>query len=445
MFEDYMVWDDRSEYPMTFAVQMELSGDLNRDAFRAALAKTLLRHPLLQAIVGPGKGGRDCWIAAPDSQVEINWGCPDTAIDLPTGEAIDIRKQIGLRIWVRGDQEHSVVTMQFHHASCDGIGAYQFIGDWLWFYASEVGVPIDQPLPEFDAQALRARIKNSYDVANYNDDSGKFDGKPTRELGIKCLAGVQPLAKPKPAEPKTGSTQTATTGSFPGMCSFEFDAKTYRELRRVGEVRGQSTNELLIERLLVTLRNWNEDNGRLSRKDFCIMMPMDLREIQSRMATAANLVTYALIRRKPSQCVESESLNDSLREEMLSLKHTRQRTPFMNLVAFLRPYPAWLKRWIASRRCMATAIVSNTGDPTKRFITPLPREKQLLRAGNLLMTDIYGVPPMRSGTRLTISIFTYRRVLKICLRCDPHHFNAAQTQSFADSLEASIASLIKKA
>ncbi|MEZ6088814.1 MAG: hypothetical protein R3C05_12470 [Pirellulaceae bacterium] len=60
-FEDYMVWDDRPEYPMTFVVQMEFDGQIDRRAMEEALTLALQRHPLLQAIVQPAKGRRDCW------------------------------------------------------------------------------------------------------------------------------------------------------------------------------------------------------------------------------------------------------------------------------------------------------------------------------------------------------------------------------------------------
>ncbi|QDS90330.1 acyltransferase PapA5 [Rosistilla ulvae] len=436
-FEDYMIWDDRPEYPMTFVVQMEFAGTIDREAIEAALPDALERHPLLQAIVQPAKGNRDCWVNAPQPEIAIDWGDLAKPIDLPAGEAIDVRQDVGLRIWIRSDENQATITTQFHHATCDGIGAYQFLGDWLWFYASHVGQPIDEPLPPLDVKALRQRNRNSFDVENYRLPDGKLDTAETKALGWHCLTGVQALAIPRSMQPEANPRAL-----FPGLCGFEFDKNVYKNLRHVAERRGQSTNELLIERLLVTLRQWNQMQGDRGRRDLCIMMPMDLREIESRMATAANLVTYALIRRKQSECTESEALIDSIRQEMVMLKRNRLRTPFMSMIAHLQRYPTWLKRWLGSRRCMATAILSNTGDPTKRFSVAFPRVKGLLQAGNLSMTDIVGVPPMRSGTRLTISIFTYRRVLKICMRCDPHYYSTAQTEALANEYRASIQRLL---
>ena len=82
---------------------------------------------------------------------------------------------------------------------------------------------------------------------------------------------------------------------------------------------------------------------------------------------------------------------------------------------------------------MTTAILSNTGDPTKQFYAQLPKEGQVLRCGNLLLEDVAGVPPLRPGTSVTISIFTYRRELKICMRCDPNQFSEQDTQQLLDT------------
>lgn len=45
------------------------------------------------------------------------------------------------------------------------------------------------------------------------------------------------------------------------------------------------------------------------------------------------------------------------------------------------------------------------------------------------------------GKRLTISIFTYRRVLKICLRCDPKYFTVANSRAFLAHYVAAISNL----
>ncbi|MCM2374734.1 chromosome condensation protein [Aporhodopirellula aestuarii] len=441
-FEEYMLWDDRVDYPMTFIVKMEFDGEIDRHAITRALPLALDRHPLLQAIVQPAKGNRDCWVAAPNPHVEISWGEIGEPLELPKGEAIDLRSEVGLRVWIRTGEGRCVITTQFHHATCDGIGAYQLLGDWLWFYADLVGEPVDAPLPDFDPLQLRMRVKASYNVERYRDANGKitFDRPEAYRLAIQTMHSLST---------KRGKRETPAGDKpeplFPGLCDFEFDKLRYKKLRHVAEARGQATNELLIQQLLVSLNTWSDLQGDRHRGKYCIMMPMDLREADTRLSTAANLVTYALIRRRRSECVDTPQLIDSLAQELLKLKHTRHTTPFMNVMAFLTRVPTWLKRGFAGRRRLATAIVSNTGDPTKRFSVSFPSVKGLLKAGNLLMTDINGVPPMRNGTRLTISVFTYRRVLKICLRCDPQRFSVEDSRDFLNHYVASIENLLADA
>lgn len=431
-FEEYMLWDDRADYPMTFVVNMEFDGKLDRDAITNALPLALSRHPLLQANVKPAKKNRDCWVAAERPAVEISWGAIDEPLELPRGEAIDLRQEVGLRVWIRAAEDRCVITTQFHHATCDGIGAYQMLGDWLWFYADLVGEPVESALPQFDPLQLRMRVKAAYNVERYRDQAGKitYDRYEATMMALQTMQSLAPVRSSKP--------DTAPEPLFPGLCDFEFDKLRYKNLRHVAEARGQTTNELLIQQLLVSLNTWSQIQGVRQRGQYCIMMPMDLRETHTQLSTAANLVTYALIRRRRSACDDSPAMIDSLAQELLKLKHTRHKTTFMYVLAFLVRCPTWLKRGFVSRRRVATAIVSNTGDPTKRFSVSFPSENGLLRAGNLLLTDINGVPPMRNGTRLTISIFTYRRVLKICLRCDPKYFTVANSREFLAHYVAAI-------
>ncbi len=433
-FEEYMDWDDRDEYPMTFIVELEFTGKLDRQALEAALPEALARHPLLRAWIGKGKGNRDGWIAAEQPNPKLDFGELGKPIDLPFGERIDLRKEVGLRIWVRYDDQRAIITTQFHHATCDGIGSYQFIGDWLWFYAQRVGQPVEEKLPDYDPAGPRARNRANYNPDDYRLPNGKI--RPEYgELKEVVFKGAVPLSRPSP--PKRAE-------SFPGILSTEFNKDEYRSLRLAAESRGQSTNQLLIERLLITVDRWNEQHGQRRSGNYAIMMPMDLRQSGDPNFSAVNVVTYAFVRRSRAGLKDPEQLQDSLREEMVHLMHQRHGGPFMNMIASMRVAPRWFKRFLASKRCLSTAIISNTGDPTKRFNVQFPREGSLIRCGNLRLEDIRGVPPMRMHTRVTISVFTYRRVLKLCMRCDPNCFNSAATQQLLDLYRSEIESIIER-
>jgi hypothetical protein len=425
-FEDYMYWDDQTQYPMTFIIELKLEGRLDRAALENALPKALARHPLLQAVIRRAKGNRDCWVSDPKVQVKIDWGPIGAPLLFAEGEAIDLRREPGVRLWVRYDDTRTEITGQFHHATTDGVGGFQFIGDWFWYYAENVGQPVKDPLPPASPKSLRARGLACYNPELYRMPNGKLRNDYGHSLRM-LWERVAPVASPRRFE-----RSAAERPEFPGIRSFEFNKSQHRQLRYAAEARGQTVNELLIEWLMLAMLEWNRRHRSFRGGSICAMMPMDLREADTPVTSAANIVTYAFIRRSPRELQNEARRVASLREEILKLKHQRHCSPLMNMLAGGLRHPRWLKRLLFSHRCLATAIISNLADPTKRFSVPFPREDGELVVGNLRLVDIRGVPPMRYGTRATLSVNTYRRVLQVFLRCDPHRFSIQDTQQLLD-------------
>ena len=433
-FEHYMLTDDRRDYPMSFVVQLELSGALDRESFEQSVSAAVERHPLLTAIIGPGKGGKDCWIAASNPQPHLDFGGIDDPIGFPGGlEYINIRSEVGLRIFVRYDNENAIVTTQFHHVACDGIGSYHFLGDLLFEYAkrtcdTDLGEPIDLP-----PNRLRARGKASYDMNQFRLANGKY--QRTWDEALTHLVRSNVVLK-------TG--KKLAVRPFPGIQSHTFDRSQYKQLRLAAQSNGQIINDMLVENLFKTLHGWNRERGSfLKRKHVSIMMPMNLREASDNDISACNIVAHAFIRRSWKQMQDKTTFRQQLASELLNVKTNRHKVRFMHMMAGGHYfYPRLLKISLDWKRNLATAILSNTGDPTKQFHAELPREAGAIRCGNLLLEDISGVPPLRPGTNATVSIFTYRRNLKICLRCDPNQFNVDQTKSLLDMYIENIVSEI---
>ena len=425
-FEHYMFVDDRPLHPMTFVVQFQFAGSINRDSFQAAVEASLERHPLLAATIGPGKGGKDCWKKARNPMPLIDWGSLGDPIEFPGGEFIDLRQEIGLRIFVRHDDEVAIVTTQFHHAVCDGIGSYQYLGDLFYEYAIRNGATELPPPIDLPRKRLKERGRISYDMNNFRKPDGKL--MSTWNEALKFLKMTNVTLKPEVKKP------TGFRATFPCIQSFEFDKDEYKGLRHAAQSKGQIINDLLVEKLFVTLSQWEDKSSWFrQRRHVCVMMPMNLREPADNEVSACNAVSQSFVRYKRSAFKDRQQFRNTLGNELLQLKHDRTRIPFMHMLAGGHYfYPKTLKFSLDFKKCLATAILSNTGDPTKQFLMSFPKEKGLLRCGNLLMTDVSGVPPMRPGTNATISIFTYRRVLKICIRCNPNQFKEEDTKQLLD-------------
>ena len=432
-FEHYMVVDDRPRYPMTFIVQLELSGELQSAAFDDAIEKALKRHPLLTAVVGPGKSGKDCWIAAPHLRPYVDWGDLDAPIEFPHGEYIDIRHEIGLRMFVRHDDRKAIVTAQFHHSTCDGIGAYQFLGDVLYYYAQQTGDAELEPLAELDLKRLKGRGKVSYDPNNFRLPSGKYQRNWDEVLAHVVRTNV--VLKAPTSKPTTFSRP------FPGIQSFIFDKSDFKHLRLAAQSRGQIMNDMLLEKLFESLHAWNQKHRWWPlRKHVAVMMPLNLREPTDNDLSACNVVAQAFVRRTAAQVKDKEKFRSDLGEELRDIKHSRHKIRFMHmLVGSQNMYPKLFETMMNWKRSLATAILSNTGDPTKQFYADFPRNKGTVQVGNLSLDGISGVPPLRPGTNVTVSIFTYRRELKICMRCDPNQFSEQDSsellQAFVENLK----------
>ena len=253
------------------------------------------------------------------------------------------------------------------------------------------------------------------------------------------------LGRVSPLQPIKRSAHKSDP-AFPGIQSVTFDKSVYREIRLAAADLGQTPNDMLLEKLFISLQQWNQQQGASGwGRSLSVMMPMDLRERAQQMFSAANVVSYAFIRRNRKVLRDAKLLRNGLREELALLKRDRHNTQFMNLLAGARRRPFAMKATLAGERCFSTAVLSNTGDPTKRFYVQFPREKGCIRCGNLLLEDISGVPPMRPKTRASISIFTYRRELTICVRCDRHHFTPSDTQAFVDMYAENVRSILEPA
>ena len=420
--EKFLWTDDRPRYPMAFVIQLALSGTLDRTAFEAALEGALKRHPLLTSLVRPAKRKARCWVASDGAVPPVDWAEDDVPVSCPHGEWIDLQHEVGLRIWIRQGPDRVRLITQFHHACCDGIGAYRFLGDLLALYGARTAG--QQPAPTLhpvDLTRLRGRANGCMDLAR----SGQNARLTIRSLaqGFQIMGhGCTPLHRPK-----TGAGRPAAP--FPGICSSTFDRSQHQQLRDAAGKLGILLNDLLLLELFYTMHRWNSARRpRSPGRRFRIMMPVDLREIDDYETPAANILGYTLITCGAAQLRDRQRLAEGIREETALIKHDRLAKRFVDTITGAGNIRGLLPLLLAMPRTLATAILSNVGDPSRRFTARFPRNAGRAVCGNLTLEEITGVPPIRPKTRATFSIFTYNRMLTISLRCDPHLFALDDTQ-----------------
>ena len=442
--DDFFCLDDRPEYPMTFTAHLFFTGEVHRDAFEPSLTEALQRHPLLRALIKPAKAEKPCWVSAGDRFPRVDWGQLGEPFEFEDREAIDLATEVGLRIWVRTSPEASEILLQFHHACCDGTGAYRFIGDLLAEYGLLTAAEETLPAVEFcDQQLLKTRRSKMAGEFVF----GSYLNVTRRGLALMIdvfRRKIAPLST-KQCEPVSASDPQHVAIPFPGIESYSFSGEEYRQLRDVASQAGAMFNDLLLTEMFRAMRDWNRQHTRgWCRHWLRIMMPTDLREKEDILMPAANMTAYSFITRRADACEHPEALLRTIRDETLRIKHEKRGKLFIDAVMASTYIPGLLRFLLNRERCLATLILSNVGDPTRRFLSRFPRQRGKILCGNLRLERVAGVPPLRHQSRATVSIVTYGRELAIHMRCDSRTMSRADARAFLRMYVARLQSHIQQ-
>ena len=434
-----MLWDDRPEYPMVFALQLNLRGELRREVFESSLAEALSRHPLLGALVQRSAQSGPVWALAEGLGPVVDWDVLGVAIGNSRDERIDLSSEVGLRIWVRQGDGAAEVTLQFHHACCDGIGALRFIGHVLAAYGMRTAPANCRPtLHPCDPAGLLKR--------------GQFTTHPPAQgsRARPVLASVRDglrwvTRRPAilcPSEP----TSPVAAASLPFLETYRhtFDVSETERIRRAETRRGATVNDLLLRDMFQTLHQWNTGRESGSAERWLrIAVPVNLRTGDDDQMSAANGVSYTFLTRLGSQCTDSHELLKNIRRETDVITRCRRALLFLRGFQLMERIPGAIPMYMRANRCFATVVLSNLGNLSRHFGAQFPCESDKVVAGNVILEEIFGAPPVRANTRAAFLIGSYAKRLWVCVRCDPRVFPADDAHqllsSYVDRLKRTVA------
>jgi len=212
--------------------------------------------------------------------------------------------------------------------------------------------------------------------------------------------GCAPLYPSKPVR---------TTAACLAFCSHTFSRDEFKELRDAARGSGGMLNDLLLLELFYTMHRWNAARRwRIPRRKYRVMMPVDLRDTRDYETPAANVIGYSFLTHKASDLRDRRRLAGRIGEETALIKYAHLGANFVEMVRIGANVRGLLPLVTSMRRTLATVILSNVGDPSRRFLAKFPRHAGRLVCGNLTLETIRGVPPMRPKTRGAFSISSYR-------------------------------------
>jgi NRPS condensation-like uncharacterized protein len=429
--EKFFLADVRASHPMTFWVYLELAGNVDAEKIQTAYCAALRRHPLLRAYARPGRKGRLYWTEADDSAARITWLATDEPIEFTADERIDLAVEPGLRMWIERGEERTRLSLEFHHACCDGTGAYRFIGDLLAFYGQAFEETAESSTVEpCETSQLRGRLGLQVDL---------WRTRRYFALAKRGFGQLAALVRNRPSQLRGRRKPGSAVPVRPAVFFAGMTAADSQSLRRVAIASSATLNDLLIAALFRTLAAWNDQVGKRSAKSFArVMMPVDLRTGDERGMPAACLTSYTFLTHRLGECVDRVKILGAVSRDTAVIKSSAAAMVFADAVAIAGSAPKVLPLVLSAPLSLASAVLSNPGDPSRRFTATLPRRDGLIVSGNLVLKEITGVPPLRPRTNATFSVSGYGKRLTVSLRCHHSAFDADDARALLDLYMASL-------
>lgn len=443
-FERFMLADDRDEYPMAFWLTTEFSGNFQQAVFEQALLKALGRHPLLRSRIEGARLSQSRWIESVESMPFVDFGLKGVPKRYPAGQGarIDLRRENGLRIWVRTSENGISMSFQFHHACCDALGAMQFLEDLFTGYDHYAHARVGSPPLKALSQSLhstRADFGLSWPE--------KFWRFPIDVVGVLVGLGVFFCIRPVPI----AASQTVSKGDVgpsdkcPELITHTFDESIFTKLQQVARLQKVTLNDIAISDLFCVLRAWNERQKAGSGSPVLrIMVPMSLREANLEQMPAMNYVGMVHLDRRGSRMKSARTLLEGVSWEMRFLKLLRLGISFSRCWKFLAMVPGGQRMMIPLGRCCATTVLSNFGRAFEGCA--LQRRNGRIVLGDMVLQSITGAPPIRPWVRATFTLTSYAERLTLAMHYDRTCLTRADAvailQSYAKRFVANVDTIL---
>ena len=483
-----MLEDDRPSHPMTGVHELTLRGPVETAELRAAVEAARRRHPLLCRIVDASVGP-PAWVSPTAGAAEptgpavrIDRAPAGTPRTHPRGDWLDIRREVGLRVWVRDEPPDADGTplcrlsLAIHHCCADALGGLTFLFDLFAHLSAARGGPPPPPPPPPDPDRLRLRDQ-------IYDRPGRLPGLPKGRLNLwaHLLIGLRGLSvrATLPLAPSPGYERRRSGGEGPAPPVdrvsppriARFSREETERFRAAAKARGVTMNDLILRDLFVSLRTHNlavgaNDLAPGGEAGFLrVSVPVNLRgrddlpgSVRRPAAGArgggarggglsvANKIGMALLTRSPKLAEDPEALLDSVHGEMAWVRKTERGRRFVETIRLAQRVVGRTPGRIVGENCYATAVLSNLGD-LARVIPPALRDDDdhlcapAADPGRTLTAlDYATASPSRPRTRATLLVATYAGRLRLNLRTDPREIAPAH----ADALLADLAARVRR-
>lgn len=418
--EAFMIADGRPRYPMMCDIEVQLQGRIQRQPFEEALAFAVARAPLFRSVLSEDKKRGRVWQLT-DRLPPVDWD--DYGEPCLTGydDLIDLHADPGVKIYVRSGAERSTILIHFHHATCDGLGAFVFVEDLLAGYhnASPGAVPVKPRA--WEPERLKKRCTHQL------ENPGLAQGLYDVYCGIRGAANFF-MERPLPMTAGKSVLSEGAARLQNGLVTMAVDPEATRALRSWTSAQKVTLNDLLLRDLFVALHTWMSSQGHeIGNRRLRILMPQSLRGRGDGAMPSTNDLGFAFLARRGSMIETPQKLLDSLTPELAAIRKDNLSRHFiggLDMVQKLGLLP-WL---LNGSSCFSTAVLTNFGNAWRRFQTKLPPAQGGLLAGNLVYDGLVGTPPCRPNTGAAFSVTTTANQIILSVKHDPYHYSREESK-----------------
>ncbi len=418
-FEAYMLTDHRHDYPMHFYFRMELKGHLRPEYFKQALTESIQRHPLLRAKARQRFGRASVW--EPSDGICIR-PCRQGFADLSQvleAPHIDVTAESGLRTWLFAEPSNTELLFQFHHSCCDGLGALIFLEDLLvTYHRISVGEKATDTFVRSHGLKSRGMIPLTavQAVRKIPLDMKDFFRILLRRPAIATLAE-------KPEEHNADRRLSA-------FLSHQFSPGELAGLLAEAKAQSSTLNNILMKDVYRAIDLWMCEAGGTAHRWIRMGVPASTRVHSSVEKTCCNHVTIMFLDQHSSDIRTSNSLLHQITQLTRFHRESNVWYSMLQLLQALAAVPPLLRLYLRTNRRMCTTIASNVGRAFESCA--LPRKEGQLVIGDMLLTSLSFLSPLRPGTEVSFGCVTYGNALSLSMHYKPHRVGEKQARQLME-------------
>jgi NRPS condensation-like uncharacterized protein len=401
--EHLFLAEDRPQYSMCFFIRLVVEGELGAQ-LGIAFVQSLERHPLLRASLkgdpcGPTSGL--AWLIGESTSSLIVMN-PSEYTPIQISDNYGVRLYINSLNLSEAQSASHELMFQFHHAATDARGAMQFIEDFLTNYQGKTAqlTVLNEHLLQSRAQISRFGMSHKGNFLRYAEQFAGY-------FLSKC-AGV--------------AAHNHATGEFdaeewPTFKEKEFDQTAFRCLKSRSVQKQSTINDLIMRDVMLALSDWNNKSG--SSHNIRVGMPINMRSANEGHMPAANFTSMCSIERSIEQIRDPWQLLSSITKETTYIKENRLGFAFLLAANVASKIKGGMQSLLKQKKgnSLATTVIANLGEVFRYASFPKTADG-FLQIGNLKLTKVSLVPPVRHGTKVTFGVVTYMRRLSLTMHFD---------------------------